>query len=112
MGEILKGAALIDDVIALVLLSVIQSVASGGGNLGWTIGRPVVASVGMAVVTPLVTRWLFQPLFRVRKVERLVQRGGRAAELFLGVAVLCAFLSMCVSASLARLAEICLRSQD
>ncbi|GAA6009595.1 cation:proton antiporter [Rhodotorula paludigena] len=94
VGEILKGAALIDDVIALVLLSVIQSVASGGGNLGWTIGRPVVASVGMAVVTPLVTRWLFQPLFRVGKVERLVQRGGRAVELFLGVAVLCAFLSI------------------
>lgn len=91
---------MIDDVVALVLLSVIQSLASGegggGGGLGWTIGRPVVASVAMAVVTPVVTRWVFVPLFRTRRVEKVVERGGRSAELFLGVAVLCAFLSMCV----------------
>ncbi|GAA5891857.1 hypothetical protein JCM8208_002914 [Rhodotorula glutinis] len=97
VGEILKGAALIDDVVALVLLSVIQSLASGqggSGGLGWTIGRPVVASVAMAVVTPVVTRWVFVPLFRTRRVEKVVERGGRSGELFLGVAVLCAFLSI------------------
>ncbi|GAA5935301.1 hypothetical protein JCM3775_007265 [Rhodotorula graminis] len=97
VGEILKGAALIDDVVALVLLSVIQSLASGqggSGGLGWTIGRPVVASVAMAVVTPVVTRWIFVPLFRTRRVEKVVESGGRSGELFLGVAVLCAFLSI------------------
>ncbi|BGP36304.1 hypothetical protein JCM10450v2_000200 [Rhodotorula kratochvilovae] len=95
VGEILKGAALIDDIIALVLLSVIQSLGTGdGGALGWTIGRPVVASIAMALVTPIAARWFFIPLFRTRRVEKLVERGGRSAELFLGVAVLCAFLSI------------------
>ncbi|BGP12320.1 hypothetical protein JCM10213v2_000233 [Rhodosporidiobolus nylandii] len=96
VGEILKGAALIDDVIALVLLSVIQSLGSDTSTtaLGWTIGRPVVASVGMAVIAPLVALYLARPLFRARRVQGLVEKGGRSAELFIGVAVLCAFLAI------------------
>ncbi|TNY19842.1 Sodium/hydrogen exchanger family-domain-containing protein [Rhodotorula diobovata] len=96
VGEVLKGAALIDDIVALVLLSVIQSLATGDdtASLGAVIGRPLGASVALAVVTPVVARWLFVPLFRARRVEGAVERGGRSAELFLGVAVLCAFLSI------------------
>lgn len=104
VGEVLKGAALIDDIVALVLLSVIQSLATGDdtASLGAVIGRPLGASVALAVVTPVVARWLFVPLFRARRVEGAVERGGRSAELFLGVAVLCAFLSMCAPLSLSR----------
>ncbi|GAA5995332.1 hypothetical protein JCM11641_006442 [Rhodosporidiobolus odoratus] len=96
VGEILKGAALFDDIIALVLLSGIQSLASDSSTtgLGWTIGRPVVASIGMAVVTPLVIRWIASPLLRLYKFERLIEKGGRKAELFMGVAVLSAFLAI------------------
>ncbi|GAA6051932.1 hypothetical protein JCM3770_006583 [Rhodotorula araucariae] len=95
VGEILKGAALIDDIVALILLSVIQSLGAGnGGALGWTIGRPVVASIAMALGTPVALRCLFVPLFRTRRVEKLVEKGGRSGELFLGVAVLCAFLGI------------------
>ncbi|BGP28395.1 hypothetical protein JCM10296v2_000127 [Rhodotorula toruloides] len=95
VGEILKGAALIDDVIALVLLSVIQSLGTdSGGSLGWTIGRPVIASVAVAVVSPVVTLWIVRPLFRWRRIETVVARGGRPALLFLGVTVLVAFLAI------------------
>ncbi|BGO99026.1 hypothetical protein RTG_00546 [Rhodotorula toruloides ATCC 204091] len=104
VGEILKGAALIDDVIALVLLSVIQSLGTdSGGSLGWTIGRPVVASVAMAVASPVVTLWSARPLFRWRRVEDLVARGGQPALLFLGVAVLVAFLAIAYYAGTTKL---------
>lgn len=97
VGEILKGAALIDDIIALVLLSVLVPLSSGGGdtsNLGWTIGRPIVASAAMAIATPLLTVYLFRPLFRTRRFHSIMARGGHDAELLVGVAALCAFLAV------------------
>lgn len=97
VGEILKGAALIDDVIALVLLATIEPLASNGGDtsdLGWTVGRPIVASLAMAVVTPVAAVWIFAPIFRWRRLSGWVARGGHNAELFLGVAVLSAFLAI------------------
>ncbi|GAA5882769.1 hypothetical protein JCM1840_002356 [Sporobolomyces johnsonii] len=95
VGNVLKGAALIDDVVALVLLSVIQSLGTGGGgNLGWTIGQPLVASVVMAVVSPFVARWIFRPIFRLKRVEELVETGGQPIELLLGTAVLSAYLAI------------------
>ncbi|GAA6033754.1 hypothetical protein JCM8097_004417 [Rhodosporidiobolus ruineniae] len=97
VGEILKGAALIDDVVALVLLSVIQSLGpdpSAVTGLGWTIGRPVVASAAMALLGPGLGRYLFRPMFRMKRVEGWVEKGGKSAELFLAVAVLSAFLAI------------------
>ncbi|KWU46520.1 Sodium/hydrogen exchanger [Rhodotorula sp. JG-1b] len=97
VGEILKGAALIDDVIALVLLATIEPLASNGGDtsdLGWTVGRPIVTSLAMAVVTPVAAVWIFVPIFRWRRLSGWVARGGHNAELFLGVAVLSAFLAI------------------
>lgn len=103
MGEILKGAALFDDILALCLLSVIQALGddpSSVTGLGWTIGQPIVASIAMAAIAPLAGRYVFAPLFRWRRMEGLVERGGRSAELFVGTAVLSAFLAMYVSSSL------------
>lgn len=101
IAQVLKGAALVDDIIALVLLSVISSLAveeGGGGGatsfLGWTIGRPIVASIAMCLVTPLVILYILIPLFKMGKVERWVEKGGQSIKLFLGVVVLSAFLAM------------------
>lgn len=97
VGEILKGAALLDDIIALVLLSVLVPLSTGGGstsNLGWTIGRPIVASAAMAIATPLLTVYIFRPIFRTRRLHSIMARGGHDAELFVGVAALCAFLAI------------------
>lgn len=98
IAQVLKGAALVDDIIALVLLSVISSLAEqeggGGGSLGWTIGRPIVASIAMCLVTPLVILYILRPMFKLEKVERWVEKGGESIKLFLGVMVLSAFLAM------------------
>ncbi|KAK3323170.1 Cation/H+ exchanger [Cercophora scortea] len=68
IGTVLVSAAVIDDVCGLVLVSVIQNlrdVAAHPESLGWTIGRPVLASSLLAVITPLVARYGTAPLFRV-----------------------------------------------
>ena len=89
-----------DDIIALVLLSVISSLAGeeggggGGGSLGWTIGRPIVASIAMCLVTPLVILYILRPVFRLERLEKWVEKGGQSMKLFLGVVVLSAFLAM------------------
>lgn len=97
IGTILVGAALIDDIIALVLLSVIKELGDGSVTaLGWTVGRPVLASMAMAILGPVVTFLVARPLFR-KFGERKIGELGRKAELFIGVCVLSAFLTMCVS---------------
>lgn len=97
IGAVLQGAALVDDVIALVLLSVITALGEGDGSnsgLGWTIGRPIVASVAMAVVGPLVTFYLARPLWRRTSLEKWCERGGPNAQLFVGTSVLVAHLAV------------------
>ncbi|KAK1818343.1 hypothetical protein LTR12_007257 [Friedmanniomyces endolithicus] len=58
VGAVLVSAALIDDVSGLVMSSVIQSLGSvsdgGSVNLGWLISRPIVASIAMTIVTPVL----------------------------------------------------------
>ena len=88
---------MIDDIIALVLLSVIKELGDGSVTaLGWTVGRPVLASMAMAILGPVVTFLVARPLFR-KFGERKIGELGRKAELFIGVCVLSAFLTMCVS---------------
>ncbi|KAK3688855.1 Cation/H+ exchanger [Podospora appendiculata] len=73
IGTVLISAAVIDDVCGLVLVSVIQNlrdVAAHPGSLGWTIGRPILASGLLAIVTPLVARFVAAPLFRVYRLRR------------------------------------------
>ena len=61
VGAILVSAAVIDDVSGLVMSSVIHDLGqiSGNSNLGWIIGRPILASALMAIITPIVGKWIF-----------------------------------------------------
>ncbi|GAA6025612.1 hypothetical protein JCM11491_001429 [Sporobolomyces phaffii] len=95
IAQVLKGAALADDIVALVLLSVISSLAGGAdASLGWTIGRPIVASVAMCLVAPVVILYLLRPLFIQRRVREWVEKSGPEGKLSLGVAVLSAYLAI------------------
>lgn len=97
VGAVLVSAAVIDDVTGLVMSSVIHDlgdVASGGNvNLGWLIGRPILASAAMAILTPVLTKWVFAPLFR-RYIERHFHKFDHLSNIMLMILVLSAFISI------------------
>ncbi|KAJ5085786.1 hypothetical protein N7532_010557 [Penicillium argentinense] len=99
VGSVLVSAAVIDDVVGLVLASVIHDLGalsdSGQGhpNLGWIIGRPIVASAAMAIATPILTKFLFAPIFR-RWIEHTFAKYDHISNITLMVLVLSAFISI------------------
>ncbi|KAB8271168.1 Sodium/hydrogen exchanger family-domain-containing protein [Aspergillus minisclerotigenes] len=96
VGSVLVSAAVIDDVVGLVLSSIISDLgklSNSDANLGWIIGRPIVASVGMAIVTPIVTKFLFAPIFR-KYIEFHFARYDHISNIILMTLVLCAFISI------------------
>lgn len=97
VGSVLVSAAVIDDVVGLVMSSVIHDLGklSGDGdvNLGWLIGRPIVASIAMTILTPILTKWLFAPLFR-RYIEYHFAHFDHISNIILMILVLCAFISI------------------
>ncbi|KAL4916015.1 Cation/H+ exchanger [Aspergillus aurantiobrunneus] len=97
VGSVLVSAAVIDDVVGLVMASVIGNLSQleGGGdvNLGWLIGRPIVASIAMAIVTPIVTKYLFAPIFR-RLIEHHFARFDHISNIILMTLSLSAFITI------------------
>lgn len=57
------------------------------------IGRPIVASIAMAIVTPIVTKWIFAPFFR-RFIEYHFARFDHISNIILMTLVLSAFISI------------------
>ncbi|KAB8259391.1 Sodium/hydrogen exchanger family-domain-containing protein [Aspergillus pseudonomiae] len=96
VGSVLVSAAVIDDVVGLVLSSIISDLgklSNSDANLGWIIGRPIVASVAMAILTPVVTKFLFAPIFR-KYIEFHFARYDHISNIILMTLVLCAFISI------------------
>ncbi|KAK0641906.1 Cation/H+ exchanger [Cercophora newfieldiana] len=96
VGTVLISAAILDDVCGLVLVSVIhqlRGLADGDGSLGWIIGRPILASGLMAVLTPLVAKFMLGPVFR-RFVEAKFARFKHLSNILLMVLVLSAILAI------------------
>ncbi|KAL2193919.1 Sodium/hydrogen exchanger family-domain-containing protein [Corynascus similis CBS 632.67] len=103
IGTVLVSAAVLDDVCGLVLASVIHNLRSiAGGNdgsettssLGWIIGRPVLASGLMALLTPAVARFAARPLHRRFVEPRVPSASAQLVNLLLMAVVLCAFLAI------------------
>jgi Kef-type K+ transport system membrane component KefB len=97
IGTILISAAVLDDISGLVMASVTSSLgvlATGENvNIAWLICRPIVASLAMALLSPLLSALLFGPLFR-RHVEHHVPRFGNVSNMLLMSLVLCAFITI------------------
>ncbi|KAJ9218081.1 hypothetical protein DTO166G4_472 [Paecilomyces variotii] len=99
VGSVLVSAAVIDDVVGLVMASTIGDLGelsgpnSGHANLGWIIGRPITASIVMAIVTPIVTKYFFAPIFR-RYIEHAFARYDHISNIVLMTLVLSAFISI------------------
>jgi Kef-type K+ transport system membrane component KefB len=61
LGVILTSAAMMDDVVGLVMVQVISNL--GGDDFSWvTVVRPVLISVAFAIVAPLVCLFIARPL--------------------------------------------------
>lgn len=56
VGTVLVSAALIDDVVGLVMAKVIGEMGGDGEGLGWTIGRPILVAVCLSAITPLLVK--------------------------------------------------------
>ncbi|KAI0390756.1 Sodium/hydrogen exchanger [Xylariaceae sp. FL0594] len=63
LGAVLASAALLDDVVGLVMVRIITSLGKKGGSgmEAGTILRPVLVSLGFAVVVPISCRYLLKP---------------------------------------------------
>lgn len=85
IGTILIGAALLDDIVGLVITGVISSLgpATGsreGGSLSiapWTIARPIVSSFLLIVVSWLLSRFALRPAVRLVAHRFHRSRGAR-----------------------------------
>jgi len=62
-------------------------------NIGWLIGRPIVASVGMGICSPLFTKYLFSPVFRWY-VEHHFVKFKHVSNIVLMVLVLSAYIAI------------------
>jgi Kef-type K+ transport system membrane component KefB len=97
VGTVLVSAAVIDDVSGLVMSSVIGELGtletSSNVNLGWLIGRPILASLLMAALTPVLTKYVLAPFFR-KYIEYRFARYDHRSNIFLMVLVLSAFISI------------------
>jgi hypothetical protein len=61
LGVVLTSAAMMDDVVGLVMVQVISNL--GGDNFTWiTVVRPILVSVAFAVITPLVCLFFAKPV--------------------------------------------------
>lgn len=70
-GQIILGAALIDDVLGLLLLTIIEGIAGGGGVSAGMILWEAGQAIGFLVIATLVGRWVVPPMFHlVRRLER------------------------------------------
>jgi Kef-type K+ transport system membrane component KefB len=63
-GTVLVGAAMMDDVIGLVMVNIVTTLGKGG-NGGWPIARPIVASFGMLLVTLVIAPLVLMPVWMV-----------------------------------------------
>lgn len=96
VGTVLVSAALFDDISGLIMVSVIQSLGEldgGDVNLGWLIGRPIVASFAIGIVAPLLARYATGPVYR-RWLEHRIAGFGHRANIWVMIVVLCAFLAV------------------
>lgn len=101
VGTVLISAALFDDVVGLVMVSVIQNLGGvdGGGsaNIGWLVGRPILASCAIGAISPLLGCHAARPLYRRLLQQRAASLGHKFTVFFM-TAILCAHLVVCAYA--------------
>jgi Kef-type K+ transport system membrane component KefB len=68
-GQVVLGAAVLDDIVGLIILTVVAKLASGLTVSVLGVSRTTAIAIGFVVAALVLGRWLAPPLFRV--VERI-----------------------------------------
>ncbi|PVH86892.1 Sodium/hydrogen exchanger [Cadophora sp. DSE1049] len=77
LGTVLSSAAMMDDVVGLVMVQVISNLGESKNSFGAvTVVRPLAVSVGLAVAVPLICRFVALPLTGVLNGVRESRPGG------------------------------------
>ncbi|KAL7009139.1 hypothetical protein EMMF5_001337 [Cystobasidiomycetes sp. EMM_F5] len=67
LGAVLSSAAVADDVVGLILLQVITSLGGtlngSDANLGWAVGKPLLTSAAMLLVSWILLKLVIRPSF-------------------------------------------------
>lgn len=63
VGVVLVGAAMMDDVVGLVMVNIVTTLGNGGTG-GWPIARPIAASFGLLLVTLTISPYVLRPIWR------------------------------------------------
>jgi Kef-type K+ transport system membrane component KefB len=85
LGTALLSAAIMDDVVAFILVKVLQVIgagsgsgSSGGSSIGANIGRTIGVTIGLGVALLLLSRFVLRPAYRQMRATRqgrLVTKG-------------------------------------
>ncbi|KAF2004440.1 Sodium/hydrogen exchanger [Amniculicola lignicola CBS 123094] len=79
LGVVLSSAAMMDDVVGLVMVEVISNL--GGGSIGpLTVVRPILVSLAFAIVVPLTCHFLVSPLTLVLNRYREAHAASRLSS--------------------------------
>jgi Kef-type K+ transport system membrane component KefB len=97
-GQVVLGAAVLDDVIGLVILAVVSAVAAGGSVGAWEVTRIAGIAIGFVVLALALGPMVVEPLFK--RVGRLRASGA------LGLIGLAFALTMALVAEVAGSAPI------
>ena len=89
-GRVVLGAAVLDDIIGLVILSVVSSTVAGAALSGWGIARTALVAIGFVVLAVALGTRVAPPMFRF--VAR-VQMEGVLGPIALAFALLLAWLA-------------------
>lgn len=72
-GQVVIGAAVLDDVVGLIILSIVSSIAGGAAVTVFGVTRTTIVALGFIAVALFVGSLLIPPLFRL--VERIKTSG-------------------------------------
>jgi Kef-type K+ transport system membrane component KefB len=62
VGTLIAGAAMVDDVVVLVMVRIVTALGQGQSDV-WTIARPALSSLGLILVAGLLAPFVIRPLW-------------------------------------------------
>ena len=95
-SQVILGAAVVDDIIGLVLLAIVSTLAEGGALSALRIGKIVVVAFGFVIFAIVIGSWLAPFLIRVIRHVRVARALFFASVLF---ALTLAYIGLCVGSA-------------